>query len=318
MLYVNADLWRPNHDPWPDLPLNAWSDTYATLHRWLQIVGKIRMTLSPPTNHWWHCTLFVTPRGLTTTSIPYRNGAFQIDFDFIDHQLLITASTGHRRCFPLRDHSVAAFYHELRETLAGLGIQVQIRPVPDEVPDRTPFYDDELHATYDPGCAERCWRILLQADRVLRQFRSGFVGKCSPVQLFWGSFDLAVTRFSGRRAPERPGADAVEREAYSHEQISCGFWPGSPPLTGPAFYAYSVPSPPGLEEAPIEPEGAYFSRHFSEFILPYDVVREARDPDAAVHRFLESTYEHAARMAGWDRALLERHGRPDQPVSAAA
>jgi len=243
---------------WPSLPLAAWQDTYATLHMWTQIVGKIRLVCSPPVNHWWHSTLYVTSRGLTTSPIPYGSRTFTIDFDFIDHRLLITTSEGAIQAMVLAPRSVADFYHELMAILRTLGIEVVIHAIPDEVEHPIPFADDHTHASYDAAYAHRCWRILVQADRVLKIFRSCFLGKCSPVHFFWGAFDLAVTRFSGRRAPDLPDADAVTREAASHEEISCGFWPGSGTIQAPAFYAYTLPTPAGLEREPIRPSRAFW------------------------------------------------------------
>jgi hypothetical protein len=231
---------------WPSLPFAAWQDTYATLHMWTQIVGKIRLALSPPVNHWWHVTLYVTSRGLTTSPIPYGSRTFTIDFDFIDHHLLVTTSDGVMQTMALAPRAVAVFYHELMALLPTLGIEVVIRAIPDEVEHPIPFADDHMHGAYDAAYAYRLWRILVQADRILKVFRARFLGKCSPVHFFWGACDLAVTRFSGRRAPALPDADAVTREAASHEESSCGFWPGSGPIQAPAFYAYMLPTPGGV------------------------------------------------------------------------
>jgi hypothetical protein len=291
---------------WPRLPFAAWQDTYATLHMWTQIVGKIRLVCSPPVNHWWHTTLYVTSRGLTTSPIPYGSRTFTIDFDFIDHRLLITTSAGATQTMALAPRSVADFYRELMAILRTLGIEVVIHAIPDEVENPIPFADDHTHASYDAAYAQRCWRILVQADRVLKMFRSRFMGKCSPVHFFWGAFDLAVTRFSGRRAPALPDADAVTREAASHEEISCGFWPGSGAIQAPAFYAYTLPTPAGLEREPIRPSSAFWSPELSEFILLYEDVRQAATPDDVLLEFLHSTYEAGATLAHWDRAALER------------
>ena len=291
---------------WPSLPLQEWKDTYATLHMWSQIVGKIRLTLSPPVNHFWHSALYVTSRGLTTSPIPYGNRAFDIDFDFIDHALIIRTSDGSIRTLILGPRSVAEFYDELTATLRSLAIQVEIHAKPDEVADPIPFAEDHRHASYDPEYANRFWRILVQTDRVFKQFRSRFIGKCSPVHFFWGSFDLAVTRFSGRRAPERPGADPITRESYSHEVISHGFWPGGGAIPEAAFYAYSAPVPEALDKEAIHPAGAFYSQEANEFFLMYDDVRTAASPDEALLEFLQSTYEAGAKLAKWDRASLER------------
>lgn len=301
----------PDDDPWPALPLAAWRDTYATLHMWTQIVGKIRLKLSPPANHWWQVTLYVTARGLTTSTIPYGARTFQIDFDFIDHVLVVRTGEGETRTLPLIPQSVATFYRALMAALAGLGIDVRIWPMPREVPDPIRFDEDEVHASYDAGYAQRFWRILVQTDRVLKEFSCRFVGKCSPVHFFWGSFDLAVTRFSGRRAPVHPGGspwvgDFVMREAYSHEVISVGFWPGSGAVQEPAFYAYAYPEPVGFKEAQVEPAQAFYHTGFGEFILRYDDMRAAPKPEEALLVFAESTYAAAAELAGWPRADLER------------
>jgi hypothetical protein len=290
---------------WPSLPLEEWKDTYATLHMWTQIVGKIRLTQSPPINHWWQVPLYVTARGLTTSPIPYETRSFQIDFDFIDHRLLINTSDGVTKTIALEPRSVADFYSELMATLRTLKIEVKIRAIPDEVQNPIPFAEDQEHASYDPEYANRFWRILVQTSRVFEDFRSRFIGKCSPVHFFWGSFDLAVTRFSGRPAPERVGADSITREAYSHEVISHGFWPGGGAV-GPAFYSYAAPAPEGLDKAVIRPPEAFYSQEMSEFLLMYDDLRRADSPDAALMDFLQSTYEAGANLAKWDRTSLER------------
>lgn len=293
-------------DAWPSLPLEEWKDTYATLHMWTQIVGKVRLVLSPKINHWWQVPLYVTARGLTTRRIPHGAGAFEIDFDFIDHRLLVRTSDGIEKVIELRPRSVADFYQELMTTLGSLGIEAKITARPDEVPDPMPFAEDRTHASYDPEYANRFWRILVQADRVFREFRARFLGKCSPVHFFWGSFDLAVTRFSGRRAPEREGADSITREAYSHEVISHGFWPGSGNIQYPAFYSYTAPEPQGLPQAEVRPAAAFYNPETFGFVLPYDEVRLADNPDEALMEFLQSTYEAGANLANWDRASLER------------
>jgi hypothetical protein len=297
---------RNSVDIWPSLPFEAWQDTYATLHMWTQIVGKIRLVLSPPVNHWWHVTFYVTARGLTTSPIPYGQRTFAMDFDFIAHHLLITTSDGVTRTMALAPRSVADFYRELMATLRALGIDVVIRATPDEVEHPIPFADDHVHAAYDAEYAHRFWRILVQVDRVFKGFRGRFLGKCSPVHFFWGSFDLAVTRFSGRRAPAEPGADAMMREAASHEESSCGFWPGSGAMQAPAFYAYTFPVPAGVEREPIRPRSAFYSPDFSQFLLPYEEVRRADAPDEVLLEFLQSTYEAGAKLAHWDRTALER------------
>ena len=294
---------------WPELPVDTWQDTYATLHRWSQIVGKIRLALAPMRNHWWQIPLYVTARGLTTSPIPYGTLSFAITLDFIDHVLRIETSTGESRSFELRPRSVADFYEELFAQLRSLRIHVEIWPVPVEIEDRTRFDQDDVHAAYDPHYARRHWELLVQVDRVMDRFQSDFIGKVSPVQFFWGSFDLATTRFSGRRAPEHPGAPNVGRhvmrEAYSHEVSSCGFWAGAG-LGTPAFYAYAYPEPQGFKEYPIQPETAYYNTDLGEFVLPYETVRTAVSQDETLLAFLRTTYEAAANLAGWDRRSLER------------
>lgn len=300
---------------WPSLPLEAWSDTLATLHMWLQIVGKIRLAQSPWINHGWHVTLYVTPRGLTTSAVPHDTRSFQIDFDFIDHRLAIQASDGRVGLFPLEPQAVAAFYERLMEEMRRLGLPVQIHMKPNEVAEPIRFDEDRTHAAYDREYAQRFWRVLVQVDRVMKEFRARFIGKCSPVHFFWGAPDLAVTRFSGRRAPEHPGGvpnlpDRVAREAYSHEVSSCGFWPGGGATTYPAFYSYAYPEPEGFAAARVEPDAAFYSTELQEFILPYDAVRESASPDAALLDFLQTTYEAAANVGQWDRGSLERGTDP--------
>jgi hypothetical protein len=302
-------------ETWPSLSLDAWSGTYATLHRWLQIVGKIRLVQSPWLNHSWHATLYVTPTGLTTATIPYEDRTFQIDFDFVEHRLIVRDSDGRTAGFALAAHSVAWFYSRLMEELASLGLSVRIHPRPNELPDAMRFDEDEAHCSYDSEYANRFWRILVQSDRVFREFRARFIGKCSAVHVFWGALDLAVTRFSGRRAPQHPGGipnlpDWVTREAYSHEVASCGFWPGGGSIAYPAFYAYAYPEPPGFATAPVKPVEAFYSTDFREFILPYDVVRASAIPDSTLIEFLQTTYEAAANLGKWDRAALERAEPP--------
>jgi Family of unknown function (DUF5996) len=300
--------------PWPELPAAAWRETCQTLHLWTQIIGKIRLVRTPWLNHSWHVTLYVTARGLTTSPIPNGNGSFQIDFDFIDHALLISTSGGARRQLALSGQSVASFYAGVMAALAELGITITIDEMPNELPEPIRFSSDHRHAAYDPDAVRRWFQILVNADRVLKQFRTSFLGKCSPVHFFWGSFDLAVTRFSGRRAPPHPGgvphlSDAVAREAYSHEVSSAGFWPGGGAVDFPAFYSYAYPEPPGFRAAKVRPDAAFFSAELSEFILPYDAVRTSARPDQALLEFLQSTYDAAA--AKWDRDALEcASGRP--------
>lgn len=295
---------------WPELPTAAWRDTYATLHLWTQIIGKIRLTKTPWLNHSWHVTLYVTPRGLTTSPVPDGLRTFQIDFDFIDHVLRVSTSDGAQRQFALAGKSVAGFYAATMAALAELGIAVSIDEMPSELPDPVRFSEDEAHATYDADAVGRFQQILVNCDRVFKQFRTGFLGKASPVHFFWGSFDLAVTRFSGRSAPRHPGGlpnlpDAVACEAYSHEESSAGFWPGSGAVDYPAFYCYAYPEPAGFRTSKVRPEAAVFSEALGEFILPYDAVRTAADPDRALLDFLQSTYEAAAIAAKWDRDALE-------------
>ncbi|HEU4391335.1 MAG TPA: DUF5996 family protein [Blastocatellia bacterium] len=298
----------PDHtrDVWPSLPLDEWRDTYATLHMWTQIVGKIRLVQAPLENHWWNTVLYVTSRGLTTSPTPYRDFTFQIDFDFIDHRLSIQTSTGAVEVVTLVARPVSEFYGELMGRLSSVGVAVTIHAKPDEVPNPIPFAEDQEHRSYDAACANRFWRILVQVDRVFKQFKSRFTGKCSPVQFFWGSFDLAVTRFSGNRAPDRPGADAITREAYSHECISAGFWPGGGPIDGPAFYSYTAPAPAGLDSQPIKPAAAYYSKEMGEYLLMYEAVRQSPSPHETLLQFLQSTYEAGATLAKWNRAELER------------
>jgi hypothetical protein len=298
-------------DPWPALSSDEWPPTYATLHRWTQIVGKTRLGLAPFENHWWHCVLYTTARGLTTSPMPYRGGVVEIELDFLSDALLARTSGGETRSLRLEHKSVADFYHEYRAMLASLDVDVRIAPAPNEIADATPFADDHAHATYDGDATRRWWRALLQADRLLKQFRGGFAGKCSPSHFWWGGFDLACTRFSGRPAPPWPGQvpncpSYVMLEAYSHECISAGWWPGTAgsPITEPAFYAYAYPEPPGCNTAPITPAAAFYHRDMREWILPYDAVRVASDPDAMVTQFLQSTYEAAATLGGWDMAAL--------------
>jgi hypothetical protein len=290
---------------WPALPYDAWQDTYATLHMWTQVVGKVALAQAPPLNHSWSIALQVTARGLSTRALPHHHRTFTIQFDFIDHQLVILASDGETRTLALRPQTVADFYRDVMVALDGMRLPVKVWPMPVEIPSPIRFDQDTVHRSYDPAYANRCWRILSQIARVLTASQCTFVGKSSPVHFFWGAFDLAATRFSGRPAPPREGP-AFMREAYSHEVISHGFWPGGGPLPDPVFYAYAAPEPPGFKETRVSPEFAYYHRELGEFILPYDVVRSAASPDQAILAFVETTYDRAATLAGWDRAMLDR------------
>lgn len=299
------------NEAWPSLPLEAWSDTLATLHLWTQIVGKVRLAQTPWTNHSWHVTLYVTPRGLTTSPIAHGNRSFSIDFDFCDDRLVVHTSDGAVGGFPLEPQSVATFYRRLKEELAKLALDVRIDPWPNEIADPIRFDKDETHRSYDAEYAHRFWRILVETERVLKTFRARFIGKCSPIHFFWGAADLAVTRFSGRTAPEHPGGiphlpEWVAKEAYSHEVSSCGFWAGGGPVAYPAFYSYAYPEPPGFAVAPVLPEAAHYNKDLREFILPYDAVRTAASPDDALLAFAQSTYDAAANLGKWDRGALER------------
>jgi len=302
MLHAVAD--QP--ECWPRLSLDSWKDTYATVHMWTQMVGKVRLRLTPLVNHWWNVPLYVTARGLTTSRIPYGQRAFELWFDFIRHQLVIETTDGILKTVPLVPRSVAEFYREFMGMLGSAGIEVKIWRMPVEIPNPIPFDQDHMHRSYDPAAVERFWRILLSVDAVFSQFRSGFIGKCSPVHFFWGSFDLAVTRFSGRRAPERPGADAMTREAYSHEVSSVGFWPGGGDVKDAAFYSYTVPEPQGFKEAPVRPNASYYEKQLGEFLLMYEDVRNAGSPTASLLEFCQSTYEAGASLGNWDRHVLER------------
>jgi hypothetical protein len=305
-----APFRSDEHDSWPALPpLSAWEDTCTTVHMWTQIVGKLRLAQAPWLNHSWGSTLYVTSTGLTTSPIPYEGRTFTVDMDFIHHRLILTTSTGRTVSFALRPMSVADFYAEIMAALQALGIEIEILARPVEVPEAMPFAQNEGNNSYDTLAIRRFWRALVQAERVFAKYKAGFIGKCSPVHFFWGAFDLAVTRFSGRKAPTHPGgvpncADWVMEEAYSHELASAGFWPGTG-LGEAAFYAYAYPEPDGYREAAIQPEAAYFHDTLGEYLLPYEAVRSAADPDATLRRFLESTYIAAADNAGWDRKALE-------------
>ncbi|HSM10548.1 MAG TPA: DUF5996 family protein [Lysobacter sp.] len=309
-----TDFPTPAPSPaWPSLPLQAWARTCETLHLWTQVVGKVRCACSPWLNHSWHVALYVTARGLTTSPIPHGTRTFQLDFDFIDHRLLLLSSDGRTTGFALQPQPVAEFYCRLMNRLDDLQLHVAIDRYPNEVADPVRFDRDEVHRAYDRAYAARYWRVLVQADRVFKQFRARYVGKCSPVHYFWGAPDLAVTRFSGRVAPPHPGGiphlpDWITRDAYSHEVSSCGFWPGGGPVPHAAFYAYAYPEPPGFAEATVRPDAAFYHRELREFVLPYDAVRTAVDPDAALLDFLQTTYEAAAELGRWDRTRLEAAG----------
>ena len=290
---------------WPSLPYEEWKDTYATLHMWTQIVGKIALAQAPPLNHSWGVTLLLTPRGLATRTLAHGRRSFTMEFDFIDHQLVIRTSDGDVKQVALAPRSVADFYAAVMSTLAGMSLPVKIWPMAVEVPVPFRLDTDEVHRSYEPALASRCWTILSSVGRVFEGSRCDFVGKCSPVHFFWGAFDLAVTRFSGRPAPPRDGP-AFMREAYSHEVISHGFWFGSGPVLEPAFYAYAVPEPPGLKAARVQPRGAFYHGELGEFVLPYERVRTSDSPEHAILAFVESTYDQAATLARWNRAVLER------------
>jgi hypothetical protein len=291
---------------WPMLPLDSWEDTRATLHMWTQIVGKVRLHLTPLVNHWWNVPLYVSARGLTTSRIPYGERAFELWFDFILHQLVLETSDGIVKTIDLAPRSVADFYQEFMGMLRSAGIDVKIWRMPVEVPNPIAFDEDHTHASYDRAAVEKFWRILLSVDAVFGQFRSEFGGKCSPVHFFWGSFDLAVTRFSGRRAPDKAGADPVTREAYSHEVSSVGFWPGSGEVKDAAFYSYMAPAPQGLAEARVRPAAGYYDKQLGEFLVMYEDVRKAASPAGALLDFCQSTYEAGANLGNWDRKALER------------
>jgi hypothetical protein len=294
---------------WPELKFSEWQDTLATLHMWTQVVGKIRLEQTPLVNHWWNVPLYVSARGLTTSAMPYEDRIFEIEFDFIDHQLLIKCSDGSTTTLPLRPQAVADFYSEVMLALRDLGIEIKIWTMPVEIPNPIRFEEDTTHAAYDSEYANRFWRALVKMDDVLKEFRSRFIGKVSPVHFFWGSFDLAVTRFSGRPAPPREGADLITREAYSHEVISHGWWPGSKDMEA-AFYSYTTPEPAGLSDVTsqgkILPMQTFYSSEMKEFFLLYDDVRTSASPEKALMGFCQTTYEAGANLAGWDRTALER------------
>jgi hypothetical protein len=293
----------------PALPYESWKDTLATLHLWTQVVGKIRLQLTPLVNHFWNVPLYVTARGLTTSPIPYGDRTLEIAFDFVDHKLLLDTCEGQHAELPLRPQSVAEFYRAVMATLADFGTPVKIWTLPCELPyTPIPFEQDEQHVSYDAQAAHDFWRILVWIDTVLKEFRAPFLGKVSPVHFFWGSFDMAVTRFSGRRAPERPGADSITREAYSHEVSSVGFWPGGESFPWPAFYSYAAPEPDGLGKAPLKPDAAFYSGEMKEYLLKYDDVRTAENPENMLLDFCQTTYEAVATLGNWDRKSLERGG----------
>ncbi|MGA9883642.1 MAG: DUF5996 family protein [Candidatus Acidiferrales bacterium] len=291
---------------WPELPLAEWQATRDTLHMWTQIAGKVRLALAPRVNHWWQATLYISTRGLTTSPIPAESGIFEIEFDFIAHVLRIETSWGQSRMMPLAPQSVADFYENLMAMLESLGIEVNIWPMPVEVPNPIRFDADTVHKSYDRDYANRFWRVLTSVDAIFKEFRGRFIGKASPVHFFWGSFDLAVTRFSGRRAPERPGADRVTKEAYSHEVISGGWWPGGGDMKEPMFYTYAAPQPDGFGKAPVRPAQAFYDGQLGEFLLPYEAVRTAANPRETLLDFLQSTYEAGANLGEWDRGALEK------------
>ncbi len=292
---------------WPALPYDGWKDTYATLHMWMQVIGKVALAQAPPVNHSWGVAMELTPRGIGTRLLPHGDRAFAIEFDFVDHHLRIRTTDGDERALALAPRSVADFYRDVMAMLDQMQLPVRIWPMPVEIPSPVRFDLDTQHHAYDPEAANRCWRVFVQVGRVLAATRCRFIGKCSPLNFFWGSFDLAVTRFSGRPAPPRDGP-AFMRDAYSHEVISHGFWPGSGPVLEPAFYAYAVPEPSGLKTARVQPDAAYYHQELGEFILPYEAVRTSPHPDAAIRAFVDSTYDAAATLAHWDRAALERTG----------
>lgn len=295
-----------NRDLLPAFPFDSWKDTLATLHMWTQVVGKVRLKLCPLVNHFWNVAFHLTARGMTASAMPYSRGTVEVRFDFIDHKLLIETSEGRHVAIALKPQSVAEFYREFMAALADVGVIVKIWTTPCEIPDPTPFEKDHVHAAYDPVAVNKFWRITLWVDQILKEFRAGFLGKVSPVHFFWGSFDLAVTRFSGRRAPERSGADPITREAYSHEVSSAGFWPGGGDIKGPAFYSYAAPEPSGFAERKVRPATAFYHPQLKEFLLMYDDVRTEASPKTVLMEFLQSTYDAAADTGNWDRKGLER------------
>jgi hypothetical protein len=303
---MNASIARAERELWPELPLAAWQDTYSTLHMWTQIVGKVRLALTPKINHWWGVPLYVNALGLTTSAIPYADGNFEVQFDFVHHHLVIRTSNDAIRTLALAARSVADFFREFMAALTSLGIAVKIWKMPVEIANPIPFDQDTQHASYDPEYANRFWRILVCSEAIFKEFRAGFIGKASPVHFFWGSFDLAATRFSGRRAPERIAADSITREAYSHEVVSAGFWPGGGDVKGAAFYTYAAPEPAGFLKSPVRPAEAFYHLQLKEFILMYDDVRRSSSPRETLLAFLQSTYDAAADLGNWNRKELER------------
>jgi hypothetical protein len=299
-----------DQDLLPALPFDSWKDTLATFHMWTQVVGKVRLKLCPLVNHWWNVPFYMTARGMTTSTMPFQRGSIlgtiEVRFDFVDHKLLIETSEGRVVAMALKAESVADFYQTFMAALAELSVSVKIWTMPCEIPNPTPFEQDHIHAAYDPEAVHKFWRILVWVDQIFKEFRTGFLGKVSPVHFFWGSFDLAVTRFSGRKAPERPGADSITREAYSHEVSSAGFWPGGGDIQGPAFYSYAAPEPSGFALRRIRPQAAFYHPQLKEFLLMYDDVRAADSPKTALMEFLQSTYDAAADAGNWDRSALER------------
>jgi hypothetical protein len=295
-----------DYETLPALPFNSWRETFETLHMWTQIIGKVRLKLCPLVNHWWNVPFYVTARGMTTAAMPYQQRDIEVRFDFIEHKLILESSEGRVTTMALTAQSVAEFYKKFMAALSELGVSVHIWTMPCEVPNPTPFELDNVHAAYDPEAVHKFWRILVWVDQIFKEFRAGFQGKASPVHFFWGSFDLAVTRFSGRVAPERPGADSITREAYSHEVSSAGFWPGGGDVKGPAFYSYAAPEPAGFAEQRVRPQAAFYHPQMKEFLLMYDDVRAARSPKATLIEFLQSTYDAAADCGKWDRKALER------------
>jgi uncharacterized protein DUF5996 len=297
-----------DHEALPALPFDSWRETLETLHMWTQIIGKVRLKLCPLVNHWWNVPFYITARGMTTAAMPYQQRDIEVRFDFIDHKLIIESSEGRVTTMVLVAQSVAEFYRKFMAALSELDVSVHIWTMPCEVPNPTPFEQDHAHAAYDPQAVHKFWRILVWVDQIFKEFRAGFQGKASPIHFFWGSFDLAVTRFSGRVAPERPGADSITREAYSHEVSSAGFWPGGGDIKGPAFYSYAAPEPAGFAEQCVRPQAAFYHAQMKEFLLMYDDVRAAASPKAALMEFLQSTYDAAADGGKWDRKALERQG----------
>jgi Family of unknown function (DUF5996) len=302
----NAERLSDLPDCWPPLPLESWEDTRATLHMWTQIVGKVRLALTPLVNHWWNVPLYVSARGLTTSSMSYQEMVFELEFDFVDHQLVLKKNDGSLNRLALAARSVANFYQEFMDMLRSENIGVRIWKMPVEIPNPIPFDQDQVHKAYDPEAVRKFWRVVASTDAVLQDFRSRFIGKSSPVHFFWGSFDLAVTRFSGRRAPERPGADRITKEAYSHEVSSVGFWPGSGEVKEPAFYSYASPEPEGFKEYRVLPEAAAYRKNLSEFLLPYEAIRRTGSPTTGLLDFCQTTYEAAATLGKWDRPALEK------------